>query len=196
MRAFFCIPADSKLKERIGSIASRLRDATRMRASWVRPENYHLTVRFLGEIDPVSTVELDELCRHVAIGVPPFDVILDRVGAFPSPERARVIWVGGTAPSAYVALTSSLNERLREMGFPQDRNETLAHVTLARVKGAPDPVLARSMDALNPLPGWMLHADRIVLMESQLTLRGAIYTPLFTIRLDEGAEVSERRGER
>jgi 2'-5' RNA ligase len=196
MRAFFCIPADSKLKERIGSIASRLRDATRMRASWVRPENYHLTVRFLGEIDPMSTLELDELCRRVAIAVSPFDVFLDRVGAFPSFERARVIWVGGAAPSAYVALASSLNERLREMGFPKDRNETVAHVTLARVKGAPDPELPGSIDAMNPLPGWPLRADRIVLMESRLTPRGAIYTPLFTVPFGEGVKTSEGRGAR
>ena len=63
----------------------------------VRPvaaENLHLTLRFLGQIEPEQTVEIAEAMRAAAEGVATFDVQLVGVGAFPKPQRPSVIWVG------------------------------------------------------------------------------------------------------
>jgi 2'-5' RNA ligase len=179
MRAFFCVTLDERRQAAIGSVAERLRSETRMRASWVRPGNYHLTVRFLGEIEPALTVEMDELCRDVVRTLDPFGITFDRVGAFPSVEGARVLWIGGETPAEYVDLVDRLNEALRSLGFDRERKRAVAHVTVARIKGRPDPELGRLLEEAGSFPRESTRVEHVTLMESRLTPDGAVYTPLF-----------------
>jgi 2'-5' RNA ligase len=183
MRAFFCVTLDEKRQAAIGSIAGRLRAAARMRASWVRSGNYHLTVRILGEIEPALTVDLDGLCRDVVRAADPFRIPLDRVGAFPSVDRARVLWIGGETPAEYVDLVERLNEALRSLGFGREGKRPVAHVTVARIKGRPDPELGRLLAEAESFPPESARVERVTLMESRLTPDGAVYTPLFHARL-------------
>jgi len=183
MRAFFCVTLDERCQSTIGAIAERLRSETRMRASWVRRGNYHLTVRFLGEIDPMLTVDLDRVCRDVVRGMDPVAIALERLGAFPSAEGARVLWIGGNTPVAYVELVERLNGELRGLGFGEERKRPVAHVTLARVKGRPDPALGSLLEKVGSFSPESARVDRVTLMESRLTPSGAVYTPLFEARL-------------
>ena len=183
MRAFFCIPLQPQIAASIDRIAKEVREAVRMRASWVRRENYHVTLRFLGEIDPSLTVDLERISRRVAGRLKPFTQDLDRLGGFPSAERARVLWVGGDASPVFQGLSSSLHHELQVLGFPPERKPIVAHVTLARIKGRPDPRLLRIVDEWSSSSPLLIRADRVVLMESVLTSAGAVYSPLFTTRL-------------
>ena len=183
MRVFFCLTIPKDLRRTIGSTAGRLRERTRMRASWVQQANYHVTVRFLGEIDPATTVDLDRICRDVARAFDPFEIRLDCVGAFPNAERPRVLWVGGETPPVFVELVHALNDRLTAIGFERERKRAVAHVTVARVKGRPDPDLGRVLANMDGLPTMSAPVDRVTLMESRLTPDGAVYTPLFEARL-------------
>lgn len=185
MRAFFCIPLTECVRRRVARTASRLRAQAEMHASWVRPENYHLTIRFLGEIDPALTGNLDRLAVGVAGETGPFDVSLDRLGGFPSLERARVLWAGGDAPAEYTRLVEAVNDRLRDLGFGPERKATIAHVTLARIKGRPDPKLRSIVEHTQSFDAEQLRVDRLVLMESRLTPSGAIYELLSETRLGE-----------
>lgn len=189
MRAFFCLPSDEQLNRELSAISADLRARMTARVSWVAEGNFHVTVRFLGEIDPMLTVDLERMVRPIAAEVPPFDLVVDRLGAFPSPQKARVIWAGGKAPSEFTELVSKVNQGLDRFGFPPDRKEALAHITLGRVKGKPDPALARILSELEGAVNFTLRVDRVVLMESTLTPRGAVYSPLFTLRLEGGRDV-------
>ena len=182
MRTFFCIPLKTDIASSIGRIASGIRDATDMRASWVREENYHVTVRFLGEIEPELTVELERIGRRIAARLEPFTLTLDRLGCFPSTARARVLWLGGDASPVFHGLAASLHHELSTLGFPPERKPTVAHVTLARIKGRPDPKLSRVLEESQPSDALKVRADRLVLMESVLTPSGGVYTPLFASR--------------
>jgi RNA 2',3'-cyclic 3'-phosphodiesterase len=186
MRAFFCAPVPDALRESVHATAERLRSRTAMRASWVPSENYHATLRFLGDIEPGLTVDLDRIARSVCGRFGPFRCVLDRVGAFPGVHRARVIWMGGEAPPPFAQLLQALSLELVGLGFPQEKSEHLVHVTLARVKDRPDPALPGVFAELNPVMPVEMVVDRIVLMESHLTPRGAVYTPLFTTWLGVG----------
>ena len=183
MRTFLCIPIDSSLKAKLDELSQQARQRIPVRASWVRPENFHVTVRFLGEVDPMLTIDLEQSCGVVTRDMTPFDLPIDRVGAFPTPFRPRVLWAGGEAPSSFRDLLSPLDRELTALGFPGGRPETIAHITLARIKGRTEPEIAQTIRFLADLPDWMLRADRLVLMESRLTAQGAIYTPLFTLPL-------------
>ncbi|HDL85222.1 MAG TPA: RNA 2',3'-cyclic phosphodiesterase [Candidatus Acetothermia bacterium] len=179
MRTFLCIPVDPSIRDHIASVAAELRVHVDTRASWVIPENYHVTVRFLGEIDPLLTVDLKETCQTVTSQIASFEIPLDRVGGFPSLDNPRVLWAGGKAPVPFRNLLSLLDSGLLQLGFPHSRAESLAHITLARVKGRLRAPLTEAIKQITQ-PSWTLHADWLVLMESRLTPQGAVYSPLFT----------------
>jgi 2'-5' RNA ligase len=189
MRTFLCIPIDARLRETLAELAGSLGRRVRAPASWVRPENFHVTIRFLGEIDPMLTVDLERLCREITDPIAPFDLTVDRLGAFPSPARPRVLWAGGEAPPEFLELTSSLNAALAKVGFPEERKETVAHITLARLKGPSGGSVEEAFRAALPFPAHTLRADRLVLMESALNPDGARYTPLFSRSLGGRGEV-------
>jgi len=153
-----------------------------MRANWVRLVNYHVTLRFLGDIEPLLTLDLEKLSRRITASTEPFSLSLDRLGCFPSVDKPRVLWVGGDVHPAFRALVSSLDYELRKLGFPSDRKPTIAHITLARIKGRVDANLPQTLDAESPGFDRAIEviADRIVLMESVLGPGGPTYTPLST----------------
>ncbi|MFC2079043.1 RNA 2',3'-cyclic phosphodiesterase [Candidatus Bipolaricaulota bacterium] len=182
MRAFFCIPIPDHLHGTIHKTAEHLNSHTKMRANWVSRQNYHLTLQFLGNIDPELTIELDDLSRDLCNGSAAFECILDRIGAFPSLDRARVIWLGGEAPRPLQRLSQAFSEGLVDLGFREAKKESLVHVTMARIKGSPDPALPGLIKGLNPLSPMRIPVDRILLMESTLTSQGPAYVPLFTTR--------------
>jgi len=190
MRAFFCLPSDKRLSDELYAISADLRTRINTRVSWVTKRNFHVTIRFLGEINPMLTIDLERMARRIVAEIPPFDIEIDRLGAFPHPARARVIWAGGKAPAGFTELVSKVNEGLSELGFPKDRTDPIAHITLGRVKGRPDPALSRILTELDDAVNYPLHVNRLILMESTLTPRGAVYNPLFTLRLTGGKDVS------
>jgi RNA 2',3'-cyclic 3'-phosphodiesterase len=183
MRTFFCIPIIDKHRETLAHTAVRVRSTTTMKANWVSQDNYHITLRFLGDTDPALIVDLDHLCCDLAERIEPFECTLDRLGAFPSVDRARVLWAGGDIHPSFQRLSMGLSDGLADLGFPQAKKDSVVHVTLARIKDVPDPPLGRAIEALGPLKPMYVTIDRLVLMESMLTAQGAVYTPLFTTRL-------------
>ncbi len=188
MRTFFCLATDTILNRDLTALAGKLRAATTIRVAWVQPRNFHVTVRFLGDIDPMLTIELEHMIRPIAARITPFPLTIDRLGAFPNPARARVIWAGGDAPPEFVTLADQINQGLAVLGFPPARKESIAHITLGRVKGRPDKALERALGEHRAVPVHVLHVDRIILMESTLTPRGAEYAPLFSVPFTGGAD--------
>ena len=182
MRAFLCIPIKDDLRNYVASVAQELRERVDARAAWVQRENYHVTVRFLGEIDAMLMVDLKRACQEITAQTRPFEIGIDRVGGFPNLDNPRVLWVGGRAPQAFQNLLSQLDKSLSQLGFAHARVETLAHITIARIKGRLHTPLQGTLEGITR-PSWALRADRLVLMESRLTPQGAIYSPLFTLGL-------------
>ncbi len=180
MRAFFCLPLEADIRATVGRAADRIRRETHMAASWVESANYHVTLRFLGDIDPLSTVELKEIAVQ-ASGCPAFSLSLRSIGAFPALDRARVLWVGGEAPEGFRALAESLERGVVGLGFPEEPKPAVAHVTIARLKGAPDPRLGEVVARIGRLATRDCVPGAIVLMQSELGPHGARYTPLFSV---------------
>lgn len=183
MRAFFCLAIDKLLNRDLEALTAQLRAQITARVSWVPARNFHVTLRFLGEIDPMLTVDLKRMMHPIAAGITPFNLTVDRLGAFPSPARARVIWAGGEAPPEFIGLIDQVNHGLSAFGFPRARKEMIAHITLGRVKGRADPSVERVLTANRNIPGHTLHVNRVILMESTLTKNGAVYNPLFSLPL-------------
>lgn len=186
MRAFFCLPIDEDVRRSIRRAADRLRSETRMAASWVEPENYHVTLRFLGEIEPILTLDLQTVAERVAASAAPFTLDFPAIGAFPTLDRARVLWAGGETPSAFQNLATSLDEGLATLGFEPERKAAVSHVTIARLKGAPDPRLPELARRIGEVFPRSVRPSSVVLMQSELRPQGARYSPLFTVPLPHG----------
>ena len=122
---------DDAARAACARVAAELR-ANGWPGRWVAPENYHLTVAFLGGVDDARVADVTAAVRDGGAGMRAFDVPLDTVGAFPNPRKPRVAWVGpAVAVPAFGALCEAVRRPLAALGFTFEPHDD-AHVTLAR----------------------------------------------------------------
>lgn len=186
MRTFYCIELEDEIKERLDRITQRLKRDTDLRASWVKQENLHVTLKFLGEVDPERVEELRLAAEVAREGIEPFTLELDLLGAFPNMERPRVIWVGSFSPPPGVyRLYERLEQELEPLGFPPEGKRYTPHITLGRVKEKSRARVGRLGERLETVEAFRFWAEAsgLTLMESRLSPQGAIYTPIFTVEL-------------
>jgi 2'-5' RNA ligase len=145
--------------------------------SWVKAENLHYTMRFLGEVGEDGARRAAEAATEAAGRSKVFAAALGGLGAFPNARRARVIWIGmSEGAEALVALARDLDRALAKRGFGAADKPFSSHLTLGRVRTpGPDwtPVLAGAGTAAGPPPRFTV--DRLCVVESQLNPRGSIY---------------------
>lgn len=145
-------------------------------ARWVPANQLHLTLAFLGDVEPERVIELTE--RVAGLTAPPFQLRFDRTGCFPSRMRPRVLWVGLKPEPLLISLADRLRELLRACAIPQEERPFAPHITLARLKlPAPResaPFLDRPLQLQRP----SVTVREFILFESSLTPAGAIHTPL------------------
>jgi len=185
MRTFFCIELEDGIKERLdGRIIQPLKRGIVARVSWVKRENLHVTLKFLGEIAPERVEELQLAAEVAGEGLEPFSLELDLLGAFPNRERPRVIWAGSSSPPPKILqLYERLERELHSLGFPLEGKPYTPHVTLGRVKERDRAKIGRLGERLERIEPFrfVAQAQGLTLMESSLNPRGAIYTPIFRL---------------
>src|SRR5262245_3926353 len=175
IRAFVAVLLPDDVRARLAATADELR-ARAPRLSWVRAENLHLTLRFLGEVDPVTLERVQEAMDVAAATVAPFTVSLGGLGGFPGGHAPRVLWAGVRAGGeGLVALHAALESALTARGIPGEGRAFHPHVTLGRARerrGASG--LSGALDrgpGFGEAPVTALH-----LMRSELDPRGARHT--------------------
>jgi len=151
--------------------------------SWVKPDNMHITVRFLGDLGDSGVRRAADSVRRGAQSHHAFPARLGAPGAFPSLDRPRILWAGlSEGADVAIALAKSINLGLKHDGFGPPDKPFRPHITLARVRERSQGVEAFRRYA-PPLPPEGAVLDRIVVMKSDLHPAGARYTPLEEIRL-------------
>ena len=178
VRCFVAIEIPQPIQELLRSVQTRLQSEIRQ-ASWTKPGNFHLTLKFLGDVRPETVDVVSEVVQNVAEAQVPFSIEFGGVGAFPNFTRPRVLWVGIKRGALTVSnLAKAINLELKHLGFPTD-NRFHPHLTLARLRSPmnlePLQNILRQYDAID---GAVISANEITLMRSQLHPNGAIYTPL------------------
>ncbi|MBI4594160.1 MAG: RNA 2',3'-cyclic phosphodiesterase, partial [Candidatus Rokubacteria bacterium] len=148
--------------------------------AWVAAENLHVTLKFLGEVDPDRLDRVAAALATVASGRAPFDLVVEGLGAFPSATRPRVVWAGlARGAHALAALAVSVEDALAGLGFAREARPFASHVTLGRAREPrPDPSLARAIGVAASRAFGAARVDRVTLMGSELHPRGARYTAL------------------
>jgi 2'-5' RNA ligase len=145
--------------------------------SWVKPENLHYTLRFLGELGEDGARRVAEAATEAATKSHEFTAALGGLGAFPNLQRARVIWIGmSEGGEALVALASELDRALAKRGFGAPDKPFSAHLTLGRVREPRRDWTAALAEQRPADPAARFSVERIGVVESQLSPRGSIYT--------------------
>jgi len=164
-----------------------LPEASRLR--WAVTENLHLTVRFLGATAPDRVPDLVAATEAASALLAPFTVRLAGAGAFPTPDRPRVVWLGIVEGSAELAaVAGTLGDELAARGWEADERPFRAHLTLGRadgVQGAGRAVAALTRAATGLDAAWTV--DRLVVYQSDLGHGPVRYRPLATVFLGPGA---------
>jgi 2'-5' RNA ligase len=153
-------------------------------ARWANPDQFHLTLRFIGEVDGrVARAVYEELA---GITMPAFELSLFGVGTFGDRRKAHTLWAGVRPNPALYRLQEKVDNAVLRAGLPPDRRKFAPHVTLARLNNAPFDRIGAflSHHALYAAPGFT--CDRFTLYSSFLSSSGAIYTPEQVYRLDGG----------
>lgn len=178
MRSFlaFEIPAD--IKEHLSKV-SKVMAKTLPGVRWVKPEGQHITVRFFGEISEARVQEIKDVLAECG----PYDRIqasLKSIDAFPDKGRPRVIVATiDEGVDIIRSIYHDIENRLTVLGYDREKRGFTPHITFGRVK-TPAPLLARDIISLE-CPRFAI--ERIVLFKSILGREGAVYEPLFEIKL-------------
>jgi len=180
IRTFVALNVSSETRSRAVRLIDRLRESG-AKVSWTRPENLHITLKFLGDTPDAQVGTVCRAVSEVAARFEPFRLRLFGAGAFPRSERPRTLWIGVDEGSdAAIALQRAVEDALYDAGFPPERRRFTPHLTLGRVRsGGP------TMEALGQLvqqnadfDAGVTVIDELVTYASILEKTGATYQVL------------------
>lgn len=184
LRAFIAIPLPEALQECLRNIQATL-SCEPMDVRWVRPENIHLTLKFLGDIDRVQVSEIASRLVASVKSKGAFSLQTKSGGVFSDRLRVRALWVGlDDETGGLNTLHAAVGTAMSAMGFIRETRFFRPHLTLGRPRRSIDPpVLERCLAVLRAVPPKPFTVDRICLYQSQLNPSGPRYVILHTAML-------------
>jgi RNA 2',3'-cyclic 3'-phosphodiesterase len=179
MRLFIAIPLSAELRVELIALQREFRRFP-LEATWVREAGFHLTLKFLGEVEPTRILPIVSCIIEMAHHYHPFELMLSGVGVFPHESHPRVLWVGIQDQTGGLAqLQRALEERLTQIGYGTEERPFTPHLTLARLKHVPrrGEFIACVYRHREVTLGH-LQVDHLELLESQLHPGGARYSTI------------------
>ena len=177
MRTFVAVELDAELKKELAAIQRDLK-ACGADVRWTRGEGIHLTLKFLGEIRPEDVGGVTAAMSDAVEGIEPFEFEVGGIGAFPSEQSPRVVWIGVKDTSGRLEeISRALDDGLQSLGIGREGRRFKPHLTLGRVRsGRGHDELCGAMAAHRDAQLGRREVDEIVLFQSELTPQGAVYS--------------------
>lgn len=174
------------LRLRIHDHIQSLREAVpEAAASWSRPENIHLTVKFFGNVDQQKVAAISEAAARVTKEFSPIRIVAGTTGVFPRPIRPQVLWLGVSDPSGALAtLQQRLEKEFAVEGFPKEDRAFRPHLTIARIR---KPHHGRQLGETHLAMKFSdveVTLSEVILFRSELSSKGSKYTALSRHRLE------------
>jgi 2'-5' RNA ligase len=179
IRTFIAIELPEATREALARVQEQLKQS-RAGVRWLNPGAIHLTLKFLGDIDPAQVEDLAAAMAQAVQSEPPLNLSAGGLGAFPNNRNPRVVWIGIIGEvERLVRIQARLEKALAPLGFPREERPFRPHLTLGRVKERRRlRELTEAMASL-ALPGFnSFDVREIILYKSDLRPTGAIYTKL------------------
>jgi 2'-5' RNA ligase len=168
MRLFVALDLPPALRQRLAMLTGGLPGAR-----WVPAENYHVTLRFIGETPAWQAEEID----HALAGLraPGFALTLAGLGTFDKAGRSAALWVGVERTPALDHLRSKVETALQRIGLEPERRRFAPHVTLARVEAVPEAKLVAHLQAFSLFRAEPVAVAHFTLFSSRLGKDRAVY---------------------
>ncbi len=171
LRLFVGIPFPDDVRASLDTLCNGLHGVR-----WVRPENFHLTLRFVGEVDETTAEDLDATLS--GIHAPRFEMALGEIGCFEGGRTVRAIWAGVERSPLLEHLHGKVESAAVRAGLPPETRKFRPHVTLARPHGLTHARAAPYLESRGRFRTPPFEVDRFVLFRSHLRREGAHYEAL------------------
>jgi 2'-5' RNA ligase len=177
MRLFVGIDLPWELRQRVAMLAG----AGIQGARWVPAENYHVTLRFIGEAPRYLAEELDHALA--ALKVPSFTLTLGGIGTFGKAGRSQSLWLGVERSEPLERLQGKIETALQRCGLEPERRRFSPHVTLARLDNGAEAKVAAFVQAHNLFRAEPVPVEHFTLFSSLLGKDQPVYAPEVEYRL-------------
>ena len=179
MRTFIAIDLPKGIKDYLAGLQAELKSSG-ADVKWVKPENIHLTLKFLGNINDKKLDAVKRVLQDTAKNKSPFLIHISSIGAFPKMNFPRVIWVGiDKGDSETKQIAKELEEKIQKLGIPKEKRAFSSHITIGRIRSPlnREKLIQRLSNLIGNLGGENLKflAGKITLFKSTLTPQGPVY---------------------
>ncbi len=189
MRLFIALDIDDAIRERISSFMEGVAPFA-PDARWVKPESLHVTLKFIGEQPDSALHSINNAMKPARLQVG--EIRFRGHGFFPTPNSARVFWIGMEAGAELAALAATIDDKLMPLGIARENRPFSPHLTLARAPGGsgaphrrksdkPNRIFQRLQEKLAALPPpefGSMTPQEFFLYQSKLSPKGSTYTKI------------------
>lgn len=180
LRLFVGIPLPDHVRATLAGLCSGLPGA-----KWVAPENLHVTLRFIGEVNGGDAEDLHEALSRIQSSA--FELTVAGLGCFESGRRVRTLWAGIVKEERLSRLYEKVESAAVRSGLEPDRRKFKAHVTLARFKNGGSPRIGSFIESNNRLALGPFPVHQFTLFRSFLGREGPHYEALAEYPLSAAA---------
>ncbi|HBQ85230.1 MAG TPA: RNA 2',3'-cyclic phosphodiesterase [Syntrophomonas sp.] len=183
MRTFLAISVPDEVRMLAQETKEKIA-AARVNIKWVEYENYHLTVKFLGDVTDEKVQQIRKLMQTVGDNCPAFQLRINGLGFFPNRFRPRIIWLGmGGELDKAQFLGNRVDNYLYELGFEPEKQHRF-HLTLGRIRCDIDTAKTLERAAASKMNPISFTVDEFYLMESILRPEGPVYKRIDSFKLN------------
>jgi 2'-5' RNA ligase len=180
-RSFIAVDFPNCIIEKIGLNQESLKEGFPSFVHWTRPENIHLTLKFLGEIDIEMVRRIEKSLDILANISKPFSLELDGIGVFPNWKNPRIIWIGFNKSEYLLSLVRQIETQMNNLGCQREEKPFSPHLTIGRVRDNAKPedirILENKCCSFARIAG-STQITEIHLYKSDLFHSGPVYTLL------------------
>ena len=181
-RTFIALEIEENIKELLVSIQQKIGSKT-SGIKWVKPENMHLTLKFLGSTREDKIEDISDIIKNTAKALTCFNVAVSGLGAFPNSNNPKVIWAGLKADDVLYNFQKAIDISLEPLGFAREKRPFSPHLTIGRVRDSRAKKKLRDVfEKIDPNP-CSFEAENITFYKSDLMPEGPVYTVLKSVKL-------------
>ena len=187
MRAFIAIELPEDIRKALAQLQNRLKSCG-ADVKWVEPNNIHLTLKFLGEIDDTQFNKITSILQNFLASANSFSAVISSIGAFPNINSPKVIWIGiDKGDNEVKVIAKSLENEIKNVGIAMEDKSFSSHITIARIRSTLN--LGKLVKELKILESDFslqvrgFDVTKITLFKSSLTPKGPIYEILKEVAL-------------
>jgi 2'-5' RNA ligase len=180
MRLFCAIELPDDVRHKISEYSEQIRiRLPGISASWTRETNFHLTIKFVGDVAEKRVADLSDAASRAAGEVTPFTIRIAGNGVFPQRNSPRVIWIGIDDPTGSLKLLHArLDEESEIAGFGRESRPYHPHLTLARIRNNKNSIALKELLQSNPFETIEIEVSELCVIKSELSSKGSRYTVL------------------